>query len=325
MRDYADISKRHKAIARRIISTPDKEGWDALIAEVKGYITGNFGARLKREAGIEVDDFLQGELLQYLATEKCEKLRQFLNLKGPTCHFGSPWFTDHLRAAVERAIESTRSKIPFDDPIIEGEDGEQVDLAEGMRQSDALVSAETETPGDPITIAIEQGGDGLLNKILSMFWKASPHECYAAIMDWTLGFDHRKIAALFGSDDAIPKAGYIRNLKRKIRSEALNLLKKSYEIDDRETLASLYKADGNQDDDNIASIGRTLTRICFRGRREDGRGRLQVEMRFPICASKGTLIRCTLRGEALVDARLRGADATKRVPPGGLRDRKSVV
>lgn len=316
MRDYADISKRHKAIARRIISTPDKEGWDALIAEVKGYITGNFGARLKREAGIEVDDFLQGELLQYLATEKCEKLRQFLNLKGPTCHFGSPWFTDHLRAAVERAIESTRSKIPFDDPIIEGEDGEQVDLAEGMRQSDALVSAETETPGDPITIAIEQGGDGLLNKILSMFWKASPHECYAAIMDWTLGFDHRKIAALFGSDDAIPIAGYIRNLKRKIRSEALNLLKKSYEIDDRETVASLYKADGNQDDDNIASIGRTQTRICFRGRRGDGRGRLQVEMRFPICASKGTLIRCTLRGEALVDARLRDADATKRVPPG---------
>ena len=302
MRDYADISKRHKAIARRIISTPDKEGWDALIAEVKGYITGNFGARLKREAGIEVDDFLQGELLQYLATEKCEKLRQFLNLKGPTCHFGSPWFTDHLRAAVERAIESARSKIPFDDPIIEGEDGEQVDLAEGMRQSDALVSAETETPGDPITIAIEQGGDGLLNKILSMFWKASPHECYAAIMDWTLGFDHRKIAALFGSDDAIPIAGYIRNLKRKIRSEALNLLKKSYEIDDRETLASLYKADGNQDDDNIELIGKVRTQLCFRGIRNGGYGGFRIKMRFPIIAKKGTLIRGSITGAAAVDA-----------------------
>ena len=77
--------------------------------------------------------------MQYFAAEKCEKLRQFLSLRGPTCHFGTPWFTEHLRAATERAIESVRNKIPFTDPIVEREDGEQVDLAEGMRQSDALV------------------------------------------------------------------------------------------------------------------------------------------------------------------------------------------
>ena len=302
MRDYTDISRRHKDIARCIVKSPNKASWDAFIAEIRKYVIEHFAARLKREAGIEVDDFLQGDLMQYFAAEKCEKLRQFLSLRGPTCHFGTPWFTEHLRAATERAIESVRNKIPFTDPIVEREDGEQVDLAEGMRQSDALVSAETETPGDPITVAIEQGGEGLLNKIVCMFWNSAPHECYAAMMDWSLGFDHRKIAALFGSADAIPIAGYLRNLKRKIRSGALALLKKSFEDDDRETLVSLYKADGRQDDDNIELIGKVRSRLCFRGIRNDGYGGFRIEMRFPIIVGKGLLIRCSLIGAAVVDA-----------------------
>ena len=263
-KDYSKISARHREIAQSLVNPgAGAAEWAAFVSEVKPYVVEHFAFALKSDGGIEVENFINGELLSYFAADKCAKLRQFLSLKGPTCHFASPWFVGHLRAAVNDAI----SKAKFDSGVISttamGEDGEQVDLAEGMRQSDALVSAETETPGDPITVAIEQGGDVLLNKILAMFWNSSPHECYAAMMDWNLGFDHRKIAALFGSADAIPIAGYLRNLKRKIRSGALALLKKSFEDDDRETLVSLYKADGRQDDDNIELIGKVRSRLCL--------------------------------------------------------------
>ena len=302
-KDYSKISARHREIAQSLVNPgAGAAEWAAFVSEVKPYVVEHFALSLKSDGGIEVEKFINGELLSYFAADKCAKLRQFLSLKGPTCHFASPWFVGHLRAAVNDAI----SKAKFDSGVISttamGEDGEQVDLAEWMRQSDALVSAETETPGDPITVAIEQGGDVLLNKILAMFWNSSPHECYAAMMDWNLGFDHRKIAALFGSADAIPIAGYLRNLKRKIRSGALALLKKSFEDDDRETLVSLYKADGRLDDDNIELIGKVRSRLCFRGIRNDGYGGFRIEMRFPIIVGKGLLIRCSLIGAAVVDA-----------------------
>ncbi len=302
-KDYSKISARHREIAQSLVNPgAGAAEWAAFVSEVKPYVVEHFAFSLKYDGGIEVEKFINGELLSYFAADKCAKLRQFLSLKGPTCHFASPWFVGHLRAAVNDAI----FKAKFDSDVISttamGEDGEQVDLAEGMRQSDALVSAETETPGDPITVAIEQGGDVLLNKILAMFWNSSPHECYAAMMDWNLGFDHRKIAALFGSADAIPIAGYLRNLKRKIRSGALAFLKKSFEDDDRETLVSLYKADGRQDDDNIELIGKVRSRLCFRGIRNDGYGGFRIEMRFPTIVGKGLLIRCSLIGAAVVDA-----------------------
>ena len=302
-KDYAKISKRHREIARQLVNPGASAAeWAAFVSEVKPYIVEHFAFSLKSDGGIEVDAFLNGELLSHFAADKCAKLRQFLSLKGPTCHFASPWFVGQLRAAVNDAISKAKFDSDAASTTVIGEDGEQIDLAEGMRQSDALVSTETETPGDPITVAIEQGGEGLLNKILCMFWNSSPHECYAAMMDWSLGFDHRKIATLFGSDDAIPIAGYIRNLKRKIRNEALTLLKKSHEDDDRETLDSLYKADGNQDDDNIELIGKVRTQLCFRGIRNGGNGGFRIKMRFPIIAGKGTLIRASMTGAAAVDA-----------------------
>ena len=141
---YAAISARHKKIVQRLCD-PDAgvSHWEAFFAEIRAYVTVHFSKRLKDEAGIEMEDFIHGELMEYFAAEKCEKFRQFLNLKGETHHFGSVWFTSQLRAAVDRAIEKSRSKIETISLRRQGDDGEEVDGLKEIKQSDGLIPAES--------------------------------------------------------------------------------------------------------------------------------------------------------------------------------------
>ena len=326
-KDYGEISARHREIARRLVKPgAGAADWAAFVAEVKPYVVEHFALSLKSKGGIDAEDFVNVELLSYFAADKCAKFRQFLSLKGPTCHFASPWFVGQLQAAVNDAISKAKLDPNAVSTTVTGEDGEEADLGELQKSEDAFVWADSEPSGNPIMEAIEQGGPKVaeaFDKIFAVCWRNTPHECYAAMMDWQLGFDQRKIAALFGYDKVDKVAGNIRDLKRKIIKLAPTIKSKSIEEDDRDFFDGnqyrgwgMYRADGEEERDAVEVLGTVRTRLRFVGKRDDGRGRLQVEMRFPVCVSKEALIRCTLRGDALVDARLCGVDATESVPPG---------
>ena len=291
--DYADISKRHKEIARRLVDPrANDDVWKNFFGEVRGIVYKRFRSILKNDAGLEVDQFLNGHLMSYLAADKCVVLRRFLNLNGPTHHFGSPFFVNHILAAVDKAVAENRTKFDFVNPTSQNDEGDEVNVVEQVANGEALVGAESEGEGDPITVAIEEC-PAVFSAILARFWKASPHECYAAMMDWYLKFDHRKIVALFGVKDVGVIAGNIRNLKRKL-ARLSGVMPKTHEEDDKEFLPSLFRADGERCADPVAELGRARCRLTFEGIRRGRSDRFRLEMNFPFEAKDGTLIRCVL-------------------------------
>ena len=200
-RQYAEISARHKEIVRRLCSPVVSDGdWNEFFAEIRGYVTAHYGGMLKRDINYDVEAFIQSELRLYFADDKCRRLREFLNLNDVACpHFGISWFTDHIRAAVQRTIEARREKLEIVDPFYSNASGEQESLIDSKTAQERIVIIEKPPAGeDRISSAIEQGGAPLLTAILACLWKTNPHECYSAIMDWWLKFDHRTIALFFG-------------------------------------------------------------------------------------------------------------------------------
>lgn len=292
--DYAAISARHKEIVQRLCD-PDAgaSDWEAFFAEIRAYVTVHFTKRLKDEAGIEVEDFIHGELMEYFAAEKCEKFRQFLNLKGETHHFGSIWFTSQLRAAIDRAIEKSRSKIETISLRRQGDDGEEMDGLKEIKQSDGLIPAESKDSGSAVTLALERGGGELFTRILSKMWQRSPHECYAVVMDWWLKFDHLKIANFLGYRDHSPVAGNIRNFKRNLVKMG-SLAVQSVEEQDRNEIQGLFRADGVCEKKEICDIASSRSLMEFEGRTSDMRRKFTLKVRFPFLAEKDTLIRCSI-------------------------------
>ena len=292
--NYASISACHKEIVRKLCDpnagAPD---WEAFFAEIRAYVTVHFASRLKDEVGIEVEDFIHSELMEYFAAEKCEKFRQFLNLKGETHHFGSIWFTSQLRAAVDRAIEKSCSKIQMVSLRREDDDGEEADGLKEIKQSDRLIPAESKDSGSAVTFALERGGGALFTRILSMMWQRSPHECYAVVMDWWLKFEHLKIAKFLGYRDHSPVAGNIRNFKRNLVKMG-PLAVQSVEEQDRNEIKGLFLADGICEKKEIGDIASSRSLIEFEGRTSDMRRKFTLKVRFPFLVEKDTLIRCSI-------------------------------
>ena len=302
-RQYAEISARHKEIVRRLCSPVVSDGdWNEFFAEIRGYVTAHYGGMLKRDINYDVEAFIQSELRLYFADDKCRRLREFLNLNDVACpHFGISWFTDHIRAAVQRTIEARREKLEIVDPFYSNASGEQESLIDSKTAQERIVIIEKPPAGeDRISSAIEQGGAPLLTAILACLWKTNPHECYSAIMDWWLKFDHRTIALFFGCKDVAAIAGYIRNLKRKLFDVVRSVRQRRDAVEsDGEFIGAmfdrgLFRADGNCEDDVVEKLGRRRSEIVFRGERR-GRGMdFQLSMRFPFEVCSDGLIRCTL-------------------------------
>ena len=74
---YASISARHKEIVQRLCD-PDAgvPDWEAFFVEIRAYVTVLFSKRLKDEVGIELEDFIHGELMKYFAA----RLSYFMDL-----------------------------------------------------------------------------------------------------------------------------------------------------------------------------------------------------------------------------------------------------
>ena len=293
---YALISARHKEIVQRLCD-PDAgmSDWEAFFAEIRAYVTWHFASRLKDEVGIEVEDFIHSELMEYFAAEKCEKLRQFLNLKGETHHFGSPWFTSQLRAAVDRAVERYQSKIEMVSLGTVDDEGRKIDQLEQFGQSERLVSKEVEDAGDAVALAIERGGGEAFSLILSKMWKRSPHECYAVVMDWWLKFKHLKIASFLGYGDCGPVAGNIRNFKRNLAKMG-PLTALTAEASDRSEIRGLFLASGTRDENTIGDVAASRSMMEFAGGGKDPKHRFSLKVRFPFIADKESLVRFSVRG-----------------------------
>lgn len=292
--NYASISARHKEIVQRLCD-PDAgmSDWEVFFAEIRAYVTVHFSKRLKDEVGIELEDFIHSELMEYFAAEKCEKFRQFLNLKGETHHFGSIWFTSQLRAAVDRAIEKSRSKIEMVSLRREDDDGEETDGLKEIKQSDRLIPAESKDSGSAVALALERGGGALFTRILAKMWPRSPHECYAVVMDWWLKFDHLKIAKFLGYRDHSPVAGNIRNFKRKLVKMG-SLVVQSLEEQDSNEIKGLFLADGVCEKKEIGDIASSRSLMEFEGHTSDLRRKFTLKVRFPFLVEKDTLIRCSI-------------------------------
>ena len=290
---FSEISDRHKEIARQLVDPrADAEIWTEFFGEVRGIVFKRFGSLLKNEARIEIDDFLKGYLMPYLTADKCVVLRRFLNLNGPTYHFGSEFFVKHILAAVDEVVAESRTKFDFVSPVAQDDEGDEINVVEQVAIGEALVGKETKGEGDPITVAIEEC-PAFFTAILARFWKSSPHECYAALMDWYLKFDHRKIVALFGVKDVGVIAGNIRNLKRKL-AKMSGVMPRSHEADDKKYVDSLFRADGESESDVIAELGKARSRIVFEGARRGCGGRFRLELLFPFQVRDNGLIRCIL-------------------------------
>lgn len=296
--DYAAISARHKEIVRRVCDPKAGQAeWDTFIAEIKPYVTSHFADRLKNEIGLRIEDFIKGDLMEYFAADKCGKFRQFLNLQGPAHHFGSPWFTSHLRAAVDRTIEKSRNKIETVSLENIDDEGQIRSGLEQIKQSERLVGVESGDPDEMIAHEIATGGGMAFTLLLSHMWKKWPLECYAVIMDWWLKFDHWKIAKLFGYDSQIPVGGNIRNFKRKLLKSGLPDVSTIEEKDQRE-IYGLFQASGIDDKKTFSDLASSRSMIEFRGADKKTTHSFSLNVRFPFIVEKDSLIRCSVRDGA---------------------------
>lgn len=209
--DYAEISREHKEIVGRIISPQATAAdWDEFYATIRGIVTKRHAGLLWDKASLSVDDFMRGELTEFLREGQCKRLLQFLNLKSKHSdhqHLFGKWFAKVLLSAVHKAIPTNKSR---------GRCGQDIKPAKGSVSFAKL---------------LKYMGCERFSRVLGSFWHTNTQETYIALMDAHLRFRHRKIAALVGykgekaKNDAEQRkkeasfiAGKIRNLRRKFFS-----------------------------------------------------------------------------------------------------------
>jgi len=296
--DYFNLSIKHKALAERLCSPYARtKDWDEFYAEIWDFVAHVYGRRLENLCGMEVRDFLQGELTEYFRANHCDKLRRFLALEDTAekpQHFFREWFQDHIRAAYGR-VKKRDPELAFESDLYSNEEDD--DGGPNGLETRMVVQAK---PADVKSVGLKEllKGDGRLafSSLLSLFWgsgkgKKSARELYTVLMFNLLRFSHKKIAALVGHADHIASAGCDRNFWRSVEKH-LGEIRGEWGVRTAELHeVSAYSADGNEEEDPIKTLGQTLSSICFDGRDKSEKRRWRLELHMPPKTNKECLIR----------------------------------
>ena len=117
--DYSKISREHKELVRRLVSPRGTtEDWEKFYSTIRDMVTNRYAAKLWDEAELDVEDFLRGELTSFLLANKCERLRQFLNLKSVNSdhqHLFGDWFDKVIKSALAAATPNDRGDTIYGD------------------------------------------------------------------------------------------------------------------------------------------------------------------------------------------------------------------
>lgn len=307
--DYAEISREHKEIVGRIISPQATAAdWDEFYATIRGIVAKRHAGLLWDKASLSVDDFMRGELTEFLRESQCKRLLQFLNLKSKHSdhqHLFGKWFAKVLLSAVHKAIPTkTRQKKNCSD----------------IKRAKGSVS---------FAKLLKYMGCERFSRVLGGFWHTNTQETYIALMDAHLRFRHRKIVALVGYEGVKAKndaeqrkkeasfiAGKIRNLRRKFfsRLEPRDIkamipsladypdekVKVVYEKFIETQGEGFFSADGTPDSDILESMGAARETMFFRSV-TDGEGTVErpnpqwiLKLKMPFDVSDKVLIRGVL-------------------------------
>lgn len=326
MQDYVKLSCEHKKLVRRLVSPRVKdEDWEEFYATIRGMVTKWHAEDLSDEAGLSVDDFVRGELTEFLRENNNARLLQFLNLKSDKSdhqHFFGSWFGKVILSAKDRAILRDKREVSIDKPI-NGDGSSDKNGTSPMTIVDAVGSDrafESKRVRESVTLSEllrRIGADGF-SRLMARFWAKNPQETYIALMDAQLNYRYRKIAALIGKPESLVRdgktakkeeisvAGKLRNLRRKFSSklsledleEIFPFLEEYSEAKLRANFATFiakqgegfFGADGEPDADLVEQLGSALETLYFQGESGDWK----LELKMPFAVSDKSLIRGAL-------------------------------
>lgn len=325
--EYAKLSREHKNLVKRLVSPRAKnEDWEAFYSVIGETVKKRHEESLWEEASISVDDFMRGELKAFLCENKCERLRQFLNLKSENSehqHLFGKWFAKVVKSAKATAVIRSGREISGDELRLKNGNSSDKEGESGGTIFDTITTEqrmESKRSKECVKLSklLRQMGSKGFSQLMARFWTKNPQKTYIAIMDAQLAYSNRKMAALLGKPDNLVKdketakkeENYISvkllrlrqefysQLKLQDLEEMFPFLKKYPENKLRSVFATFietqgegfFGADGESDADLVGDLGSELSTLYFKG----ASGGWQLELKMPFEVSDRTLIRGVL-------------------------------